>query len=204
MKKILEERQIDCLMHFTRADNLSNIFKYGLLPRSILESKNITSDINDYYRYDNCTDAICTTVEFPNYKMFFSLRKDNPSVKWAVLRLDASIICDFDCAFCSTNAGSEEMYTVPLKERKGKKAFLKMFDELPYGPTRKQLNIADWYPTNPQAEVLVFGKIPTAYIDKVFFENSDSLEEYYDIIPEDINAKVDSKMFKYRKDWAYW
>jgi hypothetical protein len=204
MKKILEERQIDWLMHFTRADNLSNIFRYGLLPRSILESRNITSDINDYYRYDNCTDAICTTIEFPNYKMFFSLRKDNPGVKWAVLRLDASIIYDFDCAFCSTNAGSEEMYTIPLKERKGKKAFLKMFDELPNGQTRKQLDIDDWYPTNPQAEVLVFDKIPTVYIDKVFFENSDSLEEYYDIIPEDINAKVDSKMFKYRKDWAYW
>lgn len=123
MERILNDRQIEWLVHFTRAENLPNIFKYGLLPRSILLFNDISSCFNDNYRYDNCENAVCTTIEFPNYKMFYPLRQNNPEVDWAVLLLDAQIICDFECAFCSTNAGSAAMYNITIKERKGKGIF---------------------------------------------------------------------------------
>lgn len=43
MKKLLIQRQIDTLYHFTQAKNLTNIFRYGLLPRDILEKRRINS-----------------------------------------------------------------------------------------------------------------------------------------------------------------
>ena len=69
MEQLLKQRRIDWLLHFTQAENLPNIFKYGLLQRSILETSRIKSCFNDEYRYDECTDAVCTSIEFPNYKM---------------------------------------------------------------------------------------------------------------------------------------
>lgn len=204
MEQILKDRQVDWLLHFTRAENLSNIFDNGLLPRSVLEYYETTFSYNDSYRYDKCEEAVCTSIEFPNYKMFYSLRCNNPDVDWVVLLLDAKIICDFDCAFCSSNAGSEEMYSIPIEERKGKEAFLRLFDELPSGHTREELGIGDFYPTNPQAEVLVFDCIPTTYIRKVFFQNQTVLDRFKKIIPKEIKAQVNSEAFSYRRDWQYW
>lgn len=71
MERILKQRQIDRLYHFTQAENLSNIFRYGLLPREILENEEIDSCFNDDYRFDNCLNAVCMSIEFPNYKMFY-------------------------------------------------------------------------------------------------------------------------------------
>lgn len=204
MRQILADRQIDWLYHFTRAENLPNILRHGLLTRSVLEIGNIKFSYNDDYRYDNCKNSICTSIEFPNYKMFYPLRQDNPDVDWAVLLLDAQIICDFECAFCSTNAGSASMYGINIKKRKGKLAFQKLFDEIPNSPTRSKMKLEDWYPTDPQAEVLVFDNIPTSYIKEVFFENQRVLNKYINLLPSTILGKVKSKVFKYRDDWEYW
>lgn len=204
VKKILKEKQIDWLLHFTRAENLKNIFHYGLFPRSVLDYNNIDSIYNDEYRYDKCKNAICMSIEFPNYKMFYRLRQENPVADWAVLLLPASILYECDCAFCQTNAGSTQMYTVPIAERKGKKALLKLFDEIPGKPTRNILGIGSWYPTNPQAEVLVFERIPITYINEVYFINQRILNKYQDIIPDTIKARVSKKAFSYREDWLNW
>lgn len=75
MKRFLKQRQINNLYHFTQAGNLLNIFKYGLLSREILEEEGIHSYFNDNYRFDNCPHAVCMSIEFPNYKMFYKLRK---------------------------------------------------------------------------------------------------------------------------------
>ena len=204
MEDLLEERQVEQLYHFTRAVNLLNIFKYGLLPRKDLEEENIDSDYNDDYRYDKCLNAVCMSIEFPNYRMFYRLRQDNPEVDWAVLRLDAQILCDYKCAYCWTNAGDSTMYNTPLKERIGKKAFLELFEDRPNYPKRKDLHIADWYPTNPQAEVLVFGEIPIEYIDDVCFENREVLNSYKDDIPRGVKTRVNSTVFDPREDWKCW
>lgn len=204
MERILKQRNIDRLYHFTQAENLSNIFTYGLLPRKNLEEENIYSCFNDDYRYDDCLDAVCMSIEFPNYKMFYKLRQDDPNVDWAVLRLDAQILCDFECAYCWTNAGDASMYNIPLRERMGKRAFLGLFEDRPFYPKREELNISDWYPTNPQAEVLVFGVIPVTYIQNVYFENRNTLTKYRDIISNEINAQINSTVFSYRNDWKYW
>lgn len=204
MKDIMEQRQIDRLYHFTQAENLENIFRYGIIPRATLDRRGIRSCYNDDYRYDNCMDAVCTSIEFPNYKMFFKLRKDNPEINWAVLRLDAQILCDFECAFCWTNAGDATMYNEPIEQRMGREAFLELFGNRYGYPQREDLNINDWFPTNPQAEVLVFGIIPVEYIQNVYFEKYTVKQEYRDVIPEEISASVNLDVFAPRNDWEAW
>ena len=204
MEQILQERQIDWLLHFTQAENLPNIFKYGLLPKTELIERNIAVYTNDQYRYDECENAICMSIEFPNYKMFYSLRKENPDIDWAVLLINASVLLDFDCAFCTTNAGSAESYSIPIEKRKGILAFQNLFDEYPGKPTRKEMNIKNWHPTNPQAEVLVFEKVPITYIAKVFFQNNRTMDEYSSYIPDCTETISKPKAFGYRYDWMHW
>lgn len=204
MERILEERKINWLLHFTQATNLPSIFQYGILPKSELLKNDIPADTNDDYRYDDCEDAICTSIEFPNYKMFWGLRQDDPDVDWAVLLLNSQILLDFECAFCTTNAGSAMSFNIPLKKRMGEKAFLKLFDEIPHKPSRRELGLRNCYPTDPQAEVLVFGRIPIDYIATVYFEKTDALNAYSRYIPQKISAEVNRKPFGYRYDWEHW
>lgn len=204
MEEIMRQRQIDRLYHFTQAENLENIFRYGIVPRTTLDRRRIQSRYNDDYRYDDCKDAVCTSIEFPNYKMFYKLRQDNPETDWAVLRLNAHILCDFECAFCWTNAGDATMYNEPLEQRMGTKAFLELFGNKPGYPQRENLNINDWYPTNPQAEVLVFGIIPIEYIQSVYFEEHITMQKYQDVIPKEVSASITPNVFRPRTDWEAW
>ncbi len=204
MKEFMRSRRIDTLFHFTRANNLQNIFRYGLLPKKSLLNNGINAEFNDNYRYDDCENALCASLEFPNYKMFYSLRTDNPDVDWAVIKLDARILLDYDCAFCVTNAGSEESYSVNLKDRMGTRALKKLYEDYPGKPIRQKMKLKDWYPTNPQAEVLIFGGVPVEYIEEVYFLNDKALRKYSDFIPDKIGASVNAYWFSPREDWRYW
>lgn len=204
MDKILEQKNIEYLFHFTRAVNLENILKYGLLPKSVLREEDIFSVFNDGYRYDKCENAVCTSIEFPNYKMFYALRQENPEDDWAVLMLDAQILCDFDCAFCSENAGSANMYQTDIKIRKGVKAFLKLFDEQAGCCSRNEMNLPSYYPTNPQAEVLVFSNIPVEYIKCVYFFNYETLKKYRHLFSNKNKCQVNKDYFYGRRDYKFW
>lgn len=204
MEDIMRERRIDTLYHFTQARNLKNIFRHGILPRNTLDRQEITSYYNDDYRYDDCEDAVCTSIEFPNYRMFYKLRQENPQIDWAVLALDANIMCDSECAFCWTNAGDATMYNEPIENRMGVVAFLELFGNRTGYPQRETLQIPACYPTNPQAEVLVFNVIPIGYIRKVCFEDNIALQKYRGVIPVGIPAHVEQRVFGARNDWAAW
>ena len=87
----------------------------------------------------------------------------------------------------------------------GEEAFLRLFEDKKGYPNRKKLGIPDKYPTNPQAEVLVFDTIPIDYITKIYFEKEKVLNRYNDLVfPEHIKEKVFPKAFSYRKDWEFW
>jgi len=205
MESILNERNIKYLYHFTRADNLKSIFEEGLLPRSELEKKKLKFILNDLPRYDKCKEANCTSIEFPNYKMFYNLRDPHPEVNWVVLRIDAkSVINKYECAFCHYNAGSSEIYNTSIESRKGKKALFRLYEEVHGMPTREDLGTKKNYPTNPQAEVLVFSTIPQKYIKNVLFEDDYTLQIYKQYIPKQEIALVEMKFFKGREDWQGW
>ena len=203
MERLLAERNIKHLFHFTQAQNIPSILDLGLLPRDTIDRCGIQSAVNDEFRYDKCESAVCTSIEFPNYKMFYKLRIDNPQTEWAVFRLDARVLCDFTCAYCYTNAGSAEVYSLPLSARIGEKAFLHLFEDRLGRPTRAERNLSDRYPTDPQAEVLVFGRIPVWYITGIYFNNHDTMSAYRKYVPDHIDVRVNGGLFSYRMDYLF-
>lgn len=197
---IMNQREIRHLCHFTRAENLRAILTDGLTPRMFLDGK--LAIFNDEFRYDRCENAVCTTIEFPNYKMFYQLRCANPGAEWAVLLLDAQILIDYECAFCQTNAGSATSYTIPLEDRIGAEALASLYAPIVEGVWRSPF-IPMSFPTSPQAEVLVFDVITANYIEAVYFENAAALLKFNDL-RRSFNMSVDTDWFGPRADYKLW
>ena len=164
------KKNIKHLLHFTHVNNLHSILSRGIIDRKFLDSMADDNSINYRYsdedRLDGHKEAISLSISFPNHSMFF--KKRNSRKDWVVLLLKPSILWEFDCAFCYTNAASIEMKNLPLSEKKELSSLKKMFDD---EPLRKKLFLSDCYTTDYQAEVLVFEHIPPEYITEVHFED---------------------------------
>lgn len=203
MKGVVEERGVNSIVHFTKAVNLESIFKHGLLSINDLNNKGIEYFNNDDSRNDGLHSATCFSIQFPNYQYFYRLRI-NSVVDWAIIILDSRILWEKDCIFCEDNAANGNISSIPLNERRGVKAFKKLFENIEGHPTREEVGIPLRYPTNPQAEVLIPGIIDAQYILAVAFENESTLKKYEGIKPEGMQYIVKKEGFKYRNDYAYW
>lgn len=200
----MKQKHITKVYHFTRVENLENIFRYGLLPRTNLDEKGIAYVSNDDQRLDNCWNAISVSIEFPNYKMFYGLRCEHKSADWAVLLLDAQLLWKFPCAFCWTNAADSSVSSIPPENRMTAEVFYELFENKDGYPLRDNLNIPDCYPTNPQAEVLVFHSIPINFIKAVYFENHEAQLKYFSNSQLQMCFCVYDKVFYPRSDYNKW
>ena len=218
IRKICAEHNIRTLVHFTRIENLRRILQEGLLSRETLETRGQQFLFNDRERIDGHKEAICLSISFPNYKMFYPIREDNREAneandsQWVVLLLDANVLWELECAFCQENASSNTVRAIPLEDRKRHEALKGMFVEDFYNPkrniwiSRQDLSIPDNYPTNPQAEVLAFDPVPVQYIKAICFWDSTALEEWQ----SDNRAAYSQTFsaappyFKPRHDWEVW
>lgn len=183
IQRIVEERGIEKLIHFTRMKHLNSILREGLLSREELEHRVATQygyeapDFNDQQRINGEKRATCLSISFPNYSMFYKYRRRPEGDGWVLLALKPRLLWELDCAFCSENAASNAARSIPMVERKTAMAFARMFEDSNNGgekSIRAQENLSDKHPTHPQAEVLVFGRIAPEYIKTVgFYSNSD-------------------------------
>lgn len=163
-------RNIDRLFHFTRAENVPGILANGLLPPSHIGARSLQCASNDPYRHDGL-DAICLTIEWPNYKMFYPLRCNAPSgTTWAVLQINHAVLWKKHCCFSVTNAADGSVSGIPVAQRSGLAAFQALFQDYK-GKARADLGIPNHFPTNPQAEVSCFDAIEPAYIDGVWLDD---------------------------------
>jgi hypothetical protein len=208
IREICLQRGITKVVHFARVVNLRSILEKGLLSRSALEQLPMTERpiFNDDVRADGHRDAISVSISFPNYKMFYKLRKADESATWAVLEIDASILWERSCAFCSTNAADRSMSQIPISERMTATSFEHMFSDMSEKP-RSMLGIQSHFPTNPQAEVLVFGKIETSRIDTICFLDDTSMRQWLGQHRENRNhpaVTIQPWYFEPRSDYIHW
>ena len=204
MKNHIFKKGINNLYHFTNVENLKSIIQNGIIPRATLINEGIKSCYNDNNRYDNCLDAVCMSIEFPNYRMFYKIRCANPTAKWVVLGVNPSVLYECKCAFCWTNASDSSMYHQTIAARSGEDAFLRLFEDSVGYPSRKNLDIPPQYPTNPQAEVLVFENVSSGYIKDVIFNDTITAEKYRYSVPEEVDIKIDESKFGPRRDYLHW
>lgn len=203
MRDEIEAKGIEYVFHFTRLDNLVGIFAHGLIGRLHIENLGVSSWFNDEYRFDGQPDAICCSLGHPNYKMFYRLRRETPNAEWVVIVLRASILWEKDCAFCATNAASNSVVGIPIAQRRGAAAFNRLFDEVPGKPLRSVLNIPNFCPTDPQAEVLVFGNIETGYIMGAVTQSQRTADTLKRQFPN-YEFIYHRSLFLPRKDYEHW
>ncbi len=203
MKELVEARGIKFVWHFTRLANVPGILANGLVGRVQLTFAGVPFEFNDHYRLDGYQEAVCCSIAHPNYKMFYRLRQENPDVEWAVLALKPSLLWEKDCAFCTSNAASNEVTAVPLEDRKGGVAFNRLFEEVTGKPPRVTLGISDACPTNPQAEILVFGNIETNYIVGAVTQKKETEAALAAQYPN-YQFKYHKALFLPRKDYEHW
>lgn len=205
----IQDRGVQHLVHFTRIRNLPGILRYGLLSREELTSRGIDHAINDLYRFDHLP-AVCLSVSFPNYKMFYGLRMDYPAEDWAVLRLKPELIDKKRCAFSHANAAKRELANSPLEPRMTPEALKGMFADHTGMPARATLNIPDHFTTNPQAEILVLDSIEPSYITDVIIDAKERVKNYGAIqaLAKEHNGLTKflhgKQLFDARSDFAHW
>lgn len=204
MRSLIDEKGIRNLYHFTNVDNLNSIYMKGLVPRSELTKMGISFTYNDEYRRDGFPNSVSMSIEFPNYKMFYRLRCMHPDYNWAVLKIDPNVLVEFCCAYSWTNAADTSSSSIPIDVRTGEEAFLELFQDRDGYPRRESLNIPKSYPTNPQAEVLVFDTIPCGYINAVIFDKDILTEKYRKLLPDTFSFITDNSLFKWRRDYSSW
>lgn len=76
IERIVTERNIRWLVHFTRIENLESILENGLLPRNNFEGLDVQPLTNDAFRLDGFLEATSLSIESPNYRMFWKCRCD--------------------------------------------------------------------------------------------------------------------------------
>jgi hypothetical protein len=192
LKKEVNIRRIDNLIHFTPTINLYSILENGeLMSRTKLESLDIEQfDILDYVqftddiRYDD-KNYINLSLSSPNTYLLSKFKektKNDPTITWCILKIEKKFIFYHDTLFSVTNAASNA-----AKRQFGITGDLEKFRML----FKEQLNINTFngvrslnrngvhpkYPTDVQAEILVRDSIPSESIIEVCFESEEKLAE---------------------------
>lgn len=210
IRDFVVSRNIDCLVHFTRVENLPGILNNGLLGRVDAKRMGVGYLFNDHFRLDDIPNAISTSISFPNYKMFYGLQRNNEAADWAVIKLSPSLLWELDVAFCASNAAAKSVTSVKLEERRLVTSLSKLFSDRYEDKNRSDLNLPKNFPTNPQAEVLVLERILPDYIMEICFNSPSKVNDLLKVVGIIDECKCDDKVefsdqfFRPRFDWAFW
>ena len=199
---VANEQEIEYFVHFTNAQNLENIFKYGLLSVRELQNRGIEFVANDMERFDNKLGGISLSVSFPNYRMFYKYQC-NRKCDWVVLLIEPKQILELKCNFCTKNAASIRMRKRislnPVLD------FKNMFCENSLTKSREKSGIPKNFTTDPQAEILVMDDIPISAIRGICFRDRGAFEKYnYLLWGHSIKICIDETYFDKRMDHQYW
>jgi hypothetical protein len=217
IKDAVLKRGIRNLVHFSRIDNLLSILRHGIIPRDQLERRgDLDFRFNDQSRSDCALDHSCLSVSHPNYLMLYKhmMKRHDREREWCVLQLKPEILWQLPCIFCPTNASKRGTLHCALMLGHTAAGFEAMFPDpvlTPHGlMTRLELFGAapnSFYPSDPQAEVLVRGTISHSYIAGILVHDTRALSEAEAAIESTgckATATINQRMFRYRRDWACW
>jgi len=201
---LMRTRNVRLLVHFTRAENLASILKSGIVPRANLSGDAI---FNDQMRLDGFTEASSLSISFPNYRMFYAYQDKNQNQNWVVIGIHPDVLLDLPCLYFSSNAASSGIRKddeQALAAQMGVVGLSGMFYEN-HEIDRSMRGLETNWPTDPQAEVLVFGTIDPRYFMGFAFRFCDPHLQSLacDVLPG-LKQIVGGKLFGPRNDWAHW
>lgn len=206
IKEDVEKRGIDSLVHFTSINNIPSIIEKGLFSICDLSKQSLTYDFNDTERIEGHSNSISLSIMFPNYSMFSKYRIYMESPKdMAVIFLDPSILWEKDCAFYFNNAANRVFNDVPAHSYKNFNSWESMFCYEMENRLRTDLNIPNFYTTNPQAEILCFNAIESHFINSIHFQDQNTFDQYQHILPNKQKFYyLNEDIYKPRLDYQKW
>jgi hypothetical protein len=177
-KSIIDQRGIKYLIHFTRFESVTAIVGEGkILPRNKLH--NISYEWqelvmpNSKERWDD-TKNLNTSIMHPNISLLNIFRDNHyPGSRFCILGINPTYIYEQNTEFSITNA------TYYPAKKFGINSFINTFKSMfmnevsgklignyKWETTFRKSTLPDYYPTDPQAEVLIQSEIP--YNDIIF------------------------------------
>lgn len=193
----LKEKNVEYLVHFTPVKNLKSILEHGICSNKYCNEHGIKYIPTDADRFDGYTDFISLSISFPNYKMFYKKRQTMEE-DFVVLLIDSSVLNLYGAnerKFSNKNAAANN------SQKGGNFANLKQMFERP--ELREKLGLQENYTTDPQAEILLKGRIPTEYIKEIHFNTLFDYEDAKEYVKDDV-LKLGSPMFAKRRDYEFW
>jgi len=213
IERYAKKRGIKSLVHFTRVKNLTSILGAGLLPRAELDNYPPGAvDFNDEMRFDRRRDYSCLSVSRINYKMFYSFYSRFPEAEWCILNMDTSIMWSQHCLFCAVNAATSGAVTRAEEHGHSVSGLTEMFSDpvlTKLGEHRRYALIGgglpDYETSNPQAEVLVRGRIDPKFIQSIVVKLGSSLADIEShVAGRPIAIRHSDEAFGPRKDYQFW
>ena len=183
--KIVREKKIKNLIHFTNIKNLESILQIGIYSRSDLWRSEIKPECNDIYRRDMRRDCSSFSVEYPNSYYLNSLKIKNPEKKFCIIVFDAERLLPniLDKYYVYCNAATTEASSFLSSETLTQPKF---FENMFYDS-----NIS-YLPSDEQAEILIKGNVSTTFIKEIHFSNKDDFDEFQN------SCKVNQLLKKYK------
>lgn len=202
IKKEVSRRGIDYIYHFTCIENLNSILNRGVISLNKLEKENIKFLNNDPHRLDDYRDSTSWSISHPNYFYLKQIMHRYPSRKWCIIEARAEILWKKKCYYSEMNAANSLVRCRPETERVGIESFNKMFDY----KVKDYIRQSNWhskYPTDVQAEVLVFDDIELSDVSGIYLSSVDQLKFFANDNINFFNSiKTSHTLFQYRIEQA--
>ena len=203
IKKIVHNRKITSVTHFTRVENLKSILRYGIMSRDKIQFLYPEYLYNDPSRLDKNMSHTSCSISFPNADLFYKWRQRYRDSNWAVLILHPKILWEKDCLFYPTNAASGVFSAYDLNDLKGAQALENMFT---YHADLREHYLEDCDPTDLQAEVMIPGRIDLEmYLRGCILMDKDLAAKYQQAYKEFkfFYRREKSKIFTTRKAFRF-
>ena len=197
--KIIKQKMITHIYHFSPIQNTANILEYGLFSREYANILCIPIVTTDSLRLDGELNKISASISFPNYKMRYKLECEG--VKLVIYDINPRLLLTkLDTQFYHTNAANAMFCGRNKKEYATNEAFKTMFK-----PGGRNENLRPCYTTDPQAEILVDTCIPKDYIEDIVINRYDDNEDIKRLCYEkNFKYSIDDTLYKPRLDWMDW
>lgn len=175
-QNIFNSRCVTRLCHMTTIESLLSILdnNCGILATDFIDGDKLIKIDQD--RYDGHTDYISLSIQYPNL-WYFNKKRNNLDYNWGVIFIDPKI-CDYSTLFSPFNAATECGYYLDS----GEYALSKCFEDkivTPKNVTRSRTpNMLKCSPTDDQAEVMIYHKIPVDYFLGIAFESKEIAQTF--------------------------
>jgi hypothetical protein len=202
----VSRRQITRLIHFTPTINLISIYEQGeLLSREQLKCLAVEHpdlhladyvEINDRLRLDKMNNYLNTSIQHPNHWLFRKFRNScrNWCDSWCIIALRPECIWYADTMFSIGNAAAT--YSKARGIDGQYETFCSLFEHrvaagnIQHERALTRTNLADCYPTDAQAEVLVKERISIDCLVEVYFETQEEASRARGAVAVSVDAKL--------------